>query len=135
MDRVASVIRGKLHPTVQKNFSLPFVGFSTGHKSHDSFVGITALCKSMKTALEIPDPLCKSSKICEMELGTSLKAVLVQGLENELSAPSHTAANDTQASYWANRQMLPEFKAAWESGVLSGGARPTGIISQDRDAR
>lgn len=87
----------------------------------------------MKTTLEIPEPLYKKAKIRAVELGTSLRAILIQGLERELSEPLSAQGEGTQPSYWANRKMRPAFKAAWESGALSGGTDSTQIISEGRE--
>jgi len=86
----------------------------------------------MKTTLEIPDPLYKKAKICAVERGTSLRAILLKGLERELSGNQNPLAEEPQ-SYWANRKLRPGFKAAWESGALAGGTDSTQIISEGRD--
>jgi hypothetical protein len=88
----------------------------------------------MRTTLDIPEPLYKQAKIRAVEEGSTLKEILLRGLQHALEAKSSSPAKPT-TSYWANRQMLPEFKAVWESGVFAGGTDSTQIISEGRDAR
>jgi len=89
----------------------------------------------MKTTLEIPDPLYKSAKIRAVELGTSLKSLLIRGLEREISARIEPEAEESKPSYWAYRSLRPAIKAAWESGALSGGTDSTQIVSEGREER
>lgn len=86
----------------------------------------------MKTTLEIPDPVYKQAKIRAVELGTSLREILLRGLERELASAENSTAGK---SYWADRQLLPEYAAALEAGAFSGGTNSTRIISEDRNAR
>ena len=86
----------------------------------------------MKTTLEIPDQVYKQAKIPAVELGTSLKEILLRGLERELASTKTATAGK---SYWAERQLLPEYAAALKSGAFSGGSDSTQIISEERDAR
>lgn len=88
----------------------------------------------MRTTLDIPEVLYKQAKIRAVEEGSTLKDLLLRGLQHELAAqPAHAA--EPKTSYWANRQMTPEFKAYWESGALSGGTDSTIIISEGRDEK
>ena len=81
--------------------------------------------------MEFPDSIDKHAKIRSVELGTSLKEILLRGLDRELADPAESSVND-RPSYWANRQLLPEYAAAIEAGAFSGGADSTRIISVDR---
>jgi hypothetical protein len=89
----------------------------------------------MKTTLDIPDPLYKAAKIRAVELGTSLKSLLIRGLEREISATAEALIKDSPPSYWANRRLRPSFKAAWESGALAGGTDSTQILSEGREEK
>lgn len=50
-------------------------------------------------------------------------------------APSTHAANVHVPSYWSNRKLIPQFKAALKRGAFTGGADSTQIISEERDVR
>ena len=87
----------------------------------------------MKTTIDIPESLYKKAKIRAIELGQSLKQVVLTSLERELEG---TKTSDTpKVSNWANRKLLPEYEAALKAGAFSGGTDSTVIISEERDAR
>lgn len=90
----------------------------------------------MKTTIDIPDDLYKKAKIRAIERGLTLKQVVLTSLERELElSPS---LQEPSPSYWANRKLLPEFKAAQEAGAYrpkSGDRDITDLISDDRDGR
>ena len=88
----------------------------------------------MKTTIDIPDPLYRQAKIRAVEQSTSLKDILLRGLERELRVEPAAAA-EPKKSYWANRKLLPGYAAALAAGAFSGGTDSTQIISEDRDAR
>lgn len=88
----------------------------------------------MKTTIEIPDALYKRVKIHAVERGETLKQVVLSSLEKELSSPRDTPP-EPQQSYWANRQMTPEFRKYWESTDAPTGTDSTILISEDRDGR
>jgi hypothetical protein len=88
---------------------------------------------SMKTTIDIPEPLYKKVKIRAVERGRTLKQIVLISLERELEAPK--TAQEAPTSYWANRKFLPEYEAAVKSGALSGGTDSTAMISEDRDSR
>ncbi len=85
----------------------------------------------MKTTIDIPEPLLKMAKIRAVELGQSLKQVVLTALENELEATGKVA--EAPESYWANRKMNPEFKRLMESGkmMLTPGNRTIDDIVAD----
>ena len=87
----------------------------------------------MKTTIDIPEPLYKRVKIRAVERGQSLRDLVLTSLERELAEPDRVA--EPQASYWANRKLLPEYEAARRAGAFSGGTDSTVLISGDRDAR
>ena len=87
----------------------------------------------MKTTINIPESLYKTAKIRAIELGQSLKQVVLTSLERELGEPKADGA--PKASNWANRKLLPEYEAALKAGAFSGGTDSTVIISEERDAR
>jgi hypothetical protein len=84
----------------------------------------------MKTTIDIPEPLYRKAKIRAVELGTSLKVLVLTALEHELS-PQQPAP--PEVPYFARRKLNPEFKKLMESGALRGGRDSTEIISEDRD--
>ena len=88
----------------------------------------------MKTTIEIPDALYKRVKIHAVEHGSTLKQVVLSSLERELSGPNESTAKPQQ-SYWANRQLTPEFRKYWESTDKPTGTDSTTLISEDRDGR
>lgn len=88
----------------------------------------------MKTTIDIPEPLYKKAKIRAVETGRTLRAIVLEALESELEkAPQ--VSNEPLKSYWARRQLLPEYEALLKSGKLSGGTDSTQIISEDRTSR
>ncbi|MDK3161904.1 hypothetical protein QPK87_35940 [Kamptonema cortianum] len=89
----------------------------------------------MRTTLDIPDTLYKQAKIRAVEMGTTLKDILLRGLERELSGNGASVAETPHQPYWANRRLLPEYEAALKEGAFSGGEDSTQIISNERDQR
>jgi hypothetical protein len=87
----------------------------------------------MKTTIDIPEPLYQKVKTQAIESGQTLKQIVLASLERDLAPPPAIA--EAHAPYWANRQLLPEFRKHWESGDFSGGTDSTRIISEDRDPR
>ncbi|NJK90493.1 MAG: hypothetical protein HC904_00880 [Blastochloris sp.] len=88
----------------------------------------------MRTTLDIPEPLYKQAKIRAVEEGSTLKDLLLRGLQHELAEKS-PAPTAPKVSYWANRQLRPGYEAALKAGAFSGGTDSTQIISEDRDER
>ena len=88
----------------------------------------------MKTTIDIPDPLYRQAKIRAVEQSTSLKEILLRGLERELRAEPASDATPKK-SYWANRKLRPGYAAALKAGAFSGGTDSTVIISEDRSSR
>ena len=56
-------------------------------------------------------------------------------IERALAAEPATPPAPAKGGYWANRKLLPEYKALLESGVLAGGTDSTIGLSEERDAR
>lgn len=91
----------------------------------------------MKTTIDIPETLYKRAKIRAIERGQTLKQVVLAALERELNADTGATAEEPP-SYWANRQLLPEYVAAAEAGAFKpkpGERDITELISEDRDGR
>ncbi len=90
----------------------------------------------MKTTIDIPDALYKRAKIRAIETGTTLKQLVLTSLEHELTptVPKAPEPADT-GSFFERRVLLPEYKAALESGLLMGGTDFDTIISEDRSSR
>lgn len=87
----------------------------------------------MKTTIDIPEPLYRKAKIRAVEQGTSLKALVLQALEQALSSASPVTK---EVPYFARRKLNPEFKALMDSGALRpqpGDRDITALISEDRD--
>jgi hypothetical protein len=87
----------------------------------------------MKTTIDIPDSLYREAKIRAVEERTSLKAILLRGLEREIRAEPVIAP--AEKSYWANRKLRPGYAAALKAGAFSGGTDSTTVISEDRSGR
>ena len=87
----------------------------------------------MKTTIDIPEDLYKKAKIRAIERGVTLKQIVLTSLSKELEETSRVA--EAPVSYWANRQLLPEYEAAMKEGAFSGGTDSTILISEDRHAR
>ncbi len=60
--------------------------------------------------IDIPEPLYKRVKIRAEERGQSLRDLVLTSLEREFAEPDRVA--EPQASYRANRKLLPEYEAA-----------------------
>ena len=87
----------------------------------------------VKTTIDIPEDLYKKAKIRAIERGVTLKQIVLTSLSKELEETSRV--QEAPVSYWANRQLLPEYEAAMKEGAFSGGTDSTILISEDRDAR
>jgi hypothetical protein len=90
----------------------------------------------MKTTIDIPDALYKKAKIRAVERRQTLKQIVLSSLERELGSLDSVA--EPSASYWANRQLLPEFARLEAQGAFTPGASDrdvTDLISDDRDGR
>jgi hypothetical protein len=90
----------------------------------------------MKTTIDIPEPLYKRVKIRAVERGQSLRDLVLTSLERELAEPDRVA--EPQASYWANRKLVPEFARLQAEGAFRpkpGDRDSTDLISEDRDDR
>ncbi len=61
----------------------------------------------MKTTIDIPEPLYKKAKIRAIERGQTLKQIVLISLKRELEAPK--AVGEAPSSYWANRNLRPDF--------------------------
>ena len=85
----------------------------------------------MKTTIDIPEPLYKKAKIRAIEQGQTLKQIVLTSLERELENPQ--TAQESPASYWANRKLHPEFKRLSDAGLmkLSPGERTIDDIVSD----
>ena len=93
----------------------------------------------MKTTIDIPDPLYRQAKIRAVEQSTSLKDILLRGLERELRAPSDQPADSAPPlPYFARRKLLPAFARLRAAGAFrpkSGDRDITDLISDDREGR
>ena len=93
----------------------------------------------MKTTIDIPDPLYRQAKIRAVEQSTSLKDILLRGLERELRAGSdHPADPAPQVPYFARRKLLPAFARLQAAGAFRpkpGDRDITDLISDDREGR
>jgi hypothetical protein len=90
----------------------------------------------VKTTIDIPEDLYKKAKIRAIERGVTLKQIVLTSLSKELEETSRVA--EAPVSYWANRQLLPEYEAAMKEGAFRpkpGDRDITDLISEDRDAR
>jgi hypothetical protein len=93
----------------------------------------------MKTTIDIPDPLYRRAKIRAVEQSTSLKEILLRGLERELRADgeSHETVSPP-LPYFARRKLLPEFARLQAAGAFRpkpGDRDVTEMISDDREGR
>lgn len=84
----------------------------------------------MRTTIDIPEPLYRKAKLRAVERRTSLKALVLKALEQEL-LPEQPVSPEVPS--FARRKLLPEFKKLMESGALRGGRDSTEMISEDRD--
>jgi len=91
-------------------------------------------CPAVKTTIDIPEPLYRQAKIRAVEMGTSLKALVLTALERELQS-TKIAENEPEVPYFARRKLLPEYEALWKAGAFQAGTDSAEIISGERDAR
>ena len=93
----------------------------------------------MKTTVDIPELLYRQAKIRAIEQSTSLKGILLRGLERELRADSeHPGAAARQIPYFARRKLVPSFVRLQAAGAFRpkpGDRDITEQISDDRDGR
>ena len=92
-----------------------------------------AVLLGVKTTIDIPEDLYKKAKIQAVEQGVTLKQIVITSLRKELEETPRVG--EAPVSYWASRQLLPEYEAAMKEGAFSGGTDSTIIISEERDAR
>ena len=91
---------------------------------------------SMKTTIDIPDPLFKRTKIRAIEEGVSFKQIVIDSLSRELER-STTDVSPTKPK-WADRKLRPTFAKLRDKGtyrVAPGSHDITSLIAEDRDAR
>ncbi len=87
----------------------------------------------MKTTIDIPEPLYKRAKIRAVEQGQTLKDLVLNALQRELTVRSR---DDSPAqSFVDRRKLLPSYEAALNAGAFSGGSDSTVIVSEDRSSR
>ena len=93
----------------------------------------------MKTTIDIPEPLYRQAKIRAVEQSTTLKEILLRGLERELrNADGGDECSARRVPYFARRKFLPEFARLQAAGAFRAkpGSRDiTDLISEDRDGR
>lgn len=93
----------------------------------------------VKTTIDIPDPLYRQAKIRAVEQSTSLKEILLRGLERELRAGSgHPEDPAPPLPYFARRKLLPAFARLQAAGAFRpkpGDRDITDLISDDREGR
>jgi hypothetical protein len=70
----------------------------------------------MKTTIDIPEPLYKQAKIRAVELGQTLREVVVAALERDLQ---ESRADEPAGPYFARRRLRPGFRKLMESGSLA----------------
>ena len=86
----------------------------------------------MKTTVDIPDLLYRRAKILAVEQSTSLKEILLRGLQRELDSG---LSEEVKVPYFARRRFLPSFRKLQKSGDLKPRARDrdvTELVSEDR---
>lgn len=88
----------------------------------------------MKTTIDIPEALYKKVKFRAVELGQTLRQVVLDSLAKELEGRL-AAEPKPGLSFWEKRKLLPAYKAALEAGAFSGGTDSAVIISEDRSSR
>lgn len=94
----------------------------------------------MKTTIDIPDELYRRAKSYAVEQGETLMQVVLASLERALATPAAVTPPEApkKVSYWANRSLHPEFRAAQKAGAFRprmGDSDITELISEDRDGR
>lgn len=87
----------------------------------------------MKTTIDIPDALYRRAKIRAVETGRTLKELVLNSLERELSPAESVVAS--VRTFGQRRQLRPEFQRLMESGGLGGGTDSTILVSEDRSSR
>lgn len=71
---------------------------------------------SMKTTIDIPEPLYKAAKIRAVEYGQTLREVVVAALERDLRG---SEAEEPAAPYFARRTLRPGFEKLVGTGALA----------------
>jgi hypothetical protein len=93
----------------------------------------------MKTTIDIPDALYRQAKIRAVEQGTSLRDILLRGLEREMRGDGEPAnEGKVKVPYFARRELLPAFARFQSAGAFRpkpGDRDITSLIADDRDGR
>jgi hypothetical protein len=79
----------------------------------------------VKMTIDIPDDLYRKVEVEALARRMTPEEIILTSLEKELG--------NSSGSYWANRELLPEYEVAMREGAFSGGTDSTVIISEDRD--
>ena len=87
----------------------------------------------MKTTIDIPEALYRRAKIRAVETGRTLKELVLNSLERELSPASSGLV--IGRSFGERRQLRQDFQRLMESGALGGGTDSAILISEDRSSR
>ncbi|MDA1138835.1 MAG: hypothetical protein O3B01_09660 [Planctomycetota bacterium] len=82
-----------------------------------------------------PDDLHARLKEAAAEHRRSVTQETIYLIEQALSGNSKAVPDKVVPSYWANRELLPEFKEALADGAFSSEVESTEAISQERDER
>ncbi|MEP6955501.1 MAG: hypothetical protein ABI883_01650, partial [Chthoniobacterales bacterium] len=90
-------------------------------------------CCGVKTTIDIPEELYRRAKIRAVELGSSLKALVLTALEEELGK-DQAGKSRPRLPYFERRKLLPGYEALLQAGAFREGTDSAEIVSQERDA-
>ena len=88
----------------------------------------------MRTTIELPDELYKAAKIRAVENQQTLKDLVVQSLQHEITTKSQSV-KEPETPYWTRRPLRPKFQALKDNRKLNGGTDATLLLSEDRNSR
>jgi hypothetical protein len=85
----------------------------------------------VKTTIEIPEALYKRAKIRAVNQGTTLRRLMLEGLERIMAEED----DRKKTPFLKRRHLLREYEAALKSGAFPDGSDSTDLISDDRSSR
>lgn len=92
------------------SFKARFEPHSCGHKTGIVKSPVEPYLQAMKTTIELPDSIVRKAKVIAAERRTTLRALVVQGLEHVITE-KHVSAKDRAKKLFAAMDKVPEITA------------------------
>ena len=92
------------------SFKARFEPHSCRHKTGIVKSPVEPYLQAMKTTIELPDSIVRKAKVIAAERRTTLRALVVQGLEHVITE-KHVSAKDRAKKLFAAMDKVPEITA------------------------